>query len=157
LMSTGIYLVFIALATVLFHDDLGSDVTAIISMTKPVAVVLPLLLSIAAIGSQFSASVADSAGAGGLIEDITHRKLSIRYAYLLIIVVTVALTWETNVNQIIAYASRAFALYYTLQCIVAWVVAWQERNLNRRPLRLVTFAFLAVMCFLVFALGIPSG
>jgi hypothetical protein len=157
LMSTGIYLVFIALATVLFHDGLGSDVTAIIGMTKPVAVVLPLLLSIAAIGSQFSASVADSAGAGGLIEDITHRKLSIRYAYLLILLVTVALTWETNVNEIIAYASRAFALYYTLQCSVAWVVAWQERNLHRRPLRLVTFAFLAVMCLLVFALGIPSG
>jgi len=157
LLSTAIYLLFIALATVLFHDGLGADVTAIIGMTKPVAVVLPLLLSIAAIGSQFSASVADSAGAGGLIEDITHRKLSIRYAYLLIIVVTVALTWETNVNQIIAYASRAFALYYTLQCIVAWVVAWQERNLQRRPLRLLTFTFLAVICFLVFALGIPSG
>ena len=56
-----------------------------------------------------------------------------------------------------AYASRAFALYYTLQCAVAWVVAFQERNLGRRPLRLVMFAFLAVMCLLVFALGIPSG
>jgi len=102
LMSTAIYLTFIALAAVLFHEGLGADVTAIIGMTKPVAVVLPLLLSIAAIGSQFSAAVADSAGAGGLIEDITHRKLSIRYAYLLILVVTVVLTWETNVNQIIA-------------------------------------------------------
>jgi hypothetical protein len=40
---------------------------------------------------------------------------------------------------------------------VAWIVAWQEQNLHHRPLRLVTFAFLAVMCFLVFALGIPSG
>jgi hypothetical protein len=149
--------VFIALATVLFHDGLGSDVTAIIGMTKPVAVVLPLLLSIAAIGSQFSASVADSSGAGGLIEDITHRKLPIRYAYLLILLVTVALTWETNVNQIIAYASRAFALYYLLQCVVAFVVAWQEKELNRKSLRLAGFAFLSVMCLLVFVLGIPSG
>jgi hypothetical protein len=157
LVSTVIYLLFIALATVLFHDGLGADVTAIIGMTKPVAVVLPVLLAVAAIGSQFSAAVADNAGAGGLIEDITHSKAPIRYAYLLILLVTVVLTWSTNVNEIIAYASRAFALYYTLQCVVAWVVAWQERNLNRRPLRLVMFAFLAVMCFLVFALGIPSG
>jgi hypothetical protein len=157
LMSTGIYLVFIALATVLFHDGLGSDVTAIIGMTKPVAVVLPLLLSIAAIGSQFSASVADSAGAGGLMEDITHRKLSIRYAYLLILVVTVALTWETNVNEIIAYASRAFALYYTLQCVVAFVVAWQQKEIKHRTLRLGMFASLALICLLVFGLGIPSG
>ena len=157
LLSTAIYLVFIALATVLFHDGLGSDVTAIISMTKPVAVVLPLLLSVAAIGSQFSAAVADNSGAGGLIEDITRKKLPVRYAYLLILVVTVMLTWETNVNQIIAYASRAFALYYFLQCIVAFVVAWQQKDITRRSLRLLTFAFLAILCLLVFVLGIPSG
>src|SRR5210317_103360 len=157
LMSTAIYLLFIGLATVLFHDGLGSDVTAIIGMTKPVAVVLPLLLAVAAIGSQFSAAVADNAGAGGLIEDITHRKLPVRYAYLLILMVTVALTWETDVNQIIAYASRAFALYYTLQCSVAWVVAFQKKDLPGRPLRLALFGFLAVICLLVFALGIPSG
>jgi len=157
LVSTAIYLLFIALATVLFHDGLDSDVTAIIGMTKPVAVVLPILLAIAAIGSQFSAAVADNAGAGGLIEDITHRRTPIRYAYLLILLVTVMLTWSTNVNEIIAYASRAFALYYTLQCAVAWVVAFQKRNLPGRPLRLVMFAFLALMCLLVFAFGIPSG
>jgi hypothetical protein len=157
LVSTAIYLLFIALATVLFHDGLGADVTAIIGMTKPVAIVLPVLLAVAAIGSQFSAAVADNSGAGGLIEDITHHKVAIRYTYLLILLVTVGLTWSTNVNEIIAYASRAFALYYTLQCIVAWVVAWQTKDLDRRSLHLVTFSFLAVMCFLVFALGIPSG
>lgn len=157
LMSTGIYLVFIALATVLFHDGLGSDVTAIIGMATPVAVVLPLLLSIAAIGSQFSASVADNAGAGGLIEEISHRKLPIRYAYLLIMLVTIAVTWETNVNEIIAYASRAFALYYMLQCVVAFVVALQQTDLKRRTLRLGLFASLALICLLVFVLGIPSG
>ncbi len=57
----------------LFHEGLGADVTAIIEMTKPVAVVLPILLTIAAIGSQFSAAVADDSGAGGLLEDITHQ------------------------------------------------------------------------------------
>jgi hypothetical protein len=101
--------------------------------------------------------VADSAGAGGLIEDITHRKLSIRYAYMLILAVTVALTWETNVNEIIAYASRAFALYYTLQCVVAFVIARQMKELKQRTLKLGMFAFLAVICLLVFVLGIPSG
>jgi hypothetical protein len=157
LLSSGIYIVFIALTTVLFRNGLGADVTAIIGMTKPVAVVLPLLLAIAAIGSQFSAAVADNSGAGGLIEDITHRKLPTRYAYFLILLVTVVLTWETNVNQIIAYASRAFALYYFLQCVVALIVARQQKDLHRRVLRLTTFAALAVICLLVFLLGIPSG
>ena len=156
LMSAAIYLVFIGLATVLFHDGLGADVTAIISMMKPVAVVLPLLLSVAAIGSQFSAAVADNSAAGGLIQDITHRKLPIRYAYLLILLITVALTWETNVNGIIAYASRAFALFYMLQCLVAFLVAWKIKDLPGRQLRLFGFALVAVVCLFVFALGLPS-
>ena len=156
LLSAAIYLVFIGLATVLFHDGLGADVTAIISMTAPVAVVLPVLLSIAAIGSQFSAAVADNEGAGGLIGDITHHKVPMRYAYLLILLVTVALTWETDVNGIITYASRAFALFYMLQCGVAFIVAWQSKDLPKRSRRLASFAFLAVMCLLVFALGLPS-
>jgi hypothetical protein len=109
------------------------------------------------VGSQFSAAVADNSGAGGLLEDVTRRRLPMRYAYLLILVVTIALTWETNVNEIIAYASRAFALYYVLQCVVAFIVAWQKKDLAGRSLRLATYAFLAVMCSLVFILGIPSG
>ena len=47
LVSAGIYLAFIGLATVLFHDGLGTDVTAIIAMARPVALVLPILLAVA--------------------------------------------------------------------------------------------------------------
>ena len=75
-------------------------------MTKPVAVVLPILLSIAAIGSQFSAAVADNSGAGGLIEEISHKRLPLKGAYALIMLVTVAITWETDVNAIIANCLR---------------------------------------------------
>ncbi|MGB8223920.1 MAG: hypothetical protein WCF10_15135, partial [Polyangiales bacterium] len=41
LISTAVYLLFLALTTVLFQKDLGADVTAIIEMCRPVAVVLP--------------------------------------------------------------------------------------------------------------------
>ena len=156
LISAVIYIVFIGLATVLFHDGLGADVTAIVAMTAPVAMVLPVLLSVAAIGSQFSAAVADTEGASGLIEDITQRKLPMRYAYLLIMLMTVTLTWETDVNGIIAYASRAFALFYMLQCVVAMLVAWQKKELPRRGVRVGFFAVVGLICLLVFALGIPS-
>jgi hypothetical protein len=151
IVSTVVYLLFLGLATVLFHDDLGADVTAIIEMCRPVAVVLPVLLTIAAIGSQFSAAVADDSGAGGLIEDISNRRLSLRYAYLLIMLVTIALTWETNVNQIIAYASRAFAFYYALQCVVAFLVA---RRMKRSSFM---FGVLALICLAVFIFGVPTG
>lgn len=157
LISATIYIVFIGLTTVLFHSGLGSNVTAIIKLTAPVAAILPIMLSVAAIGSQFSAAVADTEGCGGLVGDITHNKLPAKYSYLLILLVTVFITWETDVNQIIAYASRAFALYYMLQCTVALIVAWQDKAIPKRQFRMASFGLLAFICFLVFALGVPSG
>lgn len=155
-LSSIIYLLFISLATVLFHGGLKADVTAIIEMIKPISLVLPILLTIAAIVSQFSASVADNAGASGLVQDLTHYKLPIRYIYLFILIITIFLTWETNVNQIIAYASRAFALFYALQCVVAFLVAKQVPNVKGRNAKLCKFAVLATICLIVFIFGIPS-
>ncbi len=156
LVSAAIYLLFIGLATVMFHDGLGADVTAITQLVAPLALVLPVLLSVTAIGSQFSAAVADTAGAGGLLEDITNHRLPVRYAYLIILLITVALTWGTHVNAIIAYASRAFALFYLLQCMVAFLVAWQMKGLPHRTARLCFFAAVGVACLLVFAFGLPA-
>ncbi len=156
LISGFIYLIFIGLSTVFFHEGLGSDVTAIIGMTAPVATVLPILLSVAAIGSQFSAGLADTEGCGGLVSDITHQRLPTRYTYLLILLVTCFITWETNVNQIIAYASRAFALYYMLQCIVALLVAIKKDGLPNRYSHVVRFGILTALCLLVFVFGLPS-
>ncbi len=78
-----------------------------------------------------------------------------RYAYLLIMLVTLALTWETDVNAIIAYASRAFALFYCLQSSVAFLTA---RNMDQRSLgRELLFAAVGVFCLAVFLFGVPSG
>ncbi|WP_029915174.1 hypothetical protein [Pelobacter seleniigenes] len=156
LISSVIYLVFIALMTVLFHSGLNADVTAIINLTRPVAAVLPVLLAIAAIGSQFSAAVADNLGAGGLLEDVTHHKLPVRYAYLIILIITVTLTWETDVNSIIAYASRAFALFYFLQSLVAVLVVIQDHSVPQRSVKLILFPVIALLCLLVFAFGLPA-
>ena len=155
LTATGIYLVFLGAVTILFQDGLGADVTAIITMVAPVSAVLVGMLSIAAIGSQFSAAVADTSGAGGLLEDLSGGRLSHRSVYLVILAVCVALTWETDVNQIIAYASRAFALYYALQCLVAFAVAHQLEGPGRGR-RLACFGALTLLCVAVFLFGLPA-
>jgi len=156
LVSAGIYVLFVGLATVLFRADFGTDVTAIMEMTKPIAVFLPLMLAVAAIGSQFSAAVADNAGAGGLLTDLLHHKLRLRYVYLLIMVFTIVLTWQTNVNSIISYASRAFALYYALQCAVATVVAWEQPRSARTWPRVIGFGALTAVCLMVLIFGLPA-
>ncbi|MGJ8656847.1 MAG: hypothetical protein ACSHX6_10390 [Akkermansiaceae bacterium] len=153
IISSAIYIIFLALVTVLFQSDMSGNVTAIIQMTTPIAVILPIMLTIAAIGSQFTAAVADDEGAGGLIEEITNNKIPIRYAYLLILIVTVAITWLSNVNSIIAYASRAFALYYFIQCLLAIVVLKQTGWQMKRG---ILFYLLCFICLLVVTLGLPS-
>ncbi|MCM8533745.1 MAG: hypothetical protein NE330_21460 [Lentisphaeraceae bacterium] len=156
IISSIIYVSFISLTTVLFHDGLGADVTAIIQLTAPIAVVLPFLLSFAAIGSQFSAAVADNAGAGGLLEEITGNKIPIKYAYLLIFLITVLITWETNVNQIISFASRAFALFYFLQCLVATAVIWKSEGFENKHFKILKFLSIGIICLVVFLFGLSS-
>ncbi|REG85010.1 hypothetical protein [Marinomonas pollencensis] len=155
-ISAGIYIVFLSLMTVLFQHGMGADVTAITSMVAPVAILLPILISVAAIGSQFSASVADTSGAGGLVEDIAQEKIPVRYAYLLVLIVTLFLTWATDVNAIIAYASRAFALFYTLQSATAAIVAYQTKTLEKRTQKVRLFSLISLLCLLVFLFGLPS-
>ncbi len=89
-----------------------------------------------------------------MIEDITHRKLPVRFAYLLILLATVALTCKMNVNAIIAYASRAFALYYFMQCCVAFLLAREGKG--RRSGQFAGFALLALICPAVILFGLPS-
>ena len=156
LLSGAIYLVFVGLATVLFRPNMGGDVTAILVLTRDVAIVLPVLLTVAALGSQFSAAVADTAGAGGLIEDITEHRFSEKWAYGTILLVTLILTWVVDVNQVIALASRAFALFYALQCLVAGVIAFQSDGRTAFPVRGIAFFILALLCSSVFLFGIPA-
>ena len=155
-ISSVVYVVFLSLVTVLFHDGLGADVTAIIAIAAPVAAVLPMLLTVAAVGSQFSAAVADTEGAGGLLADLGRGRIDSRHAYALILVVTVILTWESDVTRIIAWASRAFALYYTLQCAVALTMAWQLRELPGRAAKVGLFGVLTAVVLAVCLLGIPA-
>ena len=157
LISTAVYLIFIALITILFEAHGDKGVTAIIDMSATVASFLPPLLIIAAAGSQFSASVADFSGAEGLITEISRSKISPRHTFLLITAVTISLAWLTDVIGVISLASRAFALFYSLQCMVAFAIARQKKDLSFQTGKLTLFGSLAVICLLVTLFGIPAG
>lgn len=119
-ISMIVYLLFIALATPLMHY-LHSPVKSndLIMLSSKVIFFLPMMVIFAAILSQFSAAVADTiAGVGNLFEE-SKSKISINIAYLIIGVSAVALTWSISTFQLVALASRGFALYYLLQCFVA--------------------------------------
>ncbi|MHA1560428.1 MAG: hypothetical protein ACTSWI_07140, partial [Alphaproteobacteria bacterium] len=161
-ISAVIYLAFFALVTVLIRPggagiDHGEDVTGIIDIVRTVATLLPLLLIVAALASQFSAAIADMIGGAGLIEEISHRQVNLRHAYPLIAVAGIALVWSANVFEIITFASQAFALFYFLQCGIAAIVAWKQRDVSRRLARIILYAVTATICLCVVMFGIPSS
>lgn len=119
IISTVVYLVFIALATPLMHF-LGSSVedNALIMLAGKAAVWLPLPLVGAAVLSQFSAAVADTMGGGGNMVEATHQRVNSNHAYLIICSGAICLAFAPTLT-ILTLASKAFAFYYMLQCLVA--------------------------------------
>ncbi len=131
-LSTLIYIVYIVLLAYVFAPGtMKLTETAIIDMMEVVAAILPFLLIAAALAAQFSAAIADTSGAGGLVEELTSHRLKPRDAYAVLVAVGLLLTWATDIFQIIAYASRAFALYYGLQAAIAAVTAAKTPRLHR--------------------------
>ena len=120
LVAAVIYVLYVALLTASVQVEKGGvSETEIISLMAQVSPLLPLLMVGAALAAQFSAGVADTGGAGGLLEEVSRKMFSERQGYIVVVIVGLVLTWVADVFTIIAIASRAFALYYAVQCYIA--------------------------------------
>jgi hypothetical protein len=153
LVAAAIYLVFFILVLPLMGTGGVDDgVAAIVDMLAPVSIVLPLMVLAGALASQSSAALADAIGAGGLLHDITGGRVHLNHTYPLIALVSALIVWETDVFSLIALASRCFALYYALQCLVAALSAARQG----KGVRATGFAALAFACFAIVLLGTPA-
>ncbi len=158
LTSAAIYVLFITLLVPYFGADLSSDggETAIIDMSAQVARVLPPMLVIAALSSQLSAAVADTTGCGGLVEELSGGRVSQGNAYLALAAGGLAITWGMDLLTLIAWASRAFAVYYGLQAIAG---LWVARTLEGSESAgwTIRHALSALLAAAVVVFGIPAG
>ena len=111
-------------------------------------IALPLLLVAAALAAQFSAAIADTSGSGGLIEELTRGRIKARTGYAILVSIGLLMTWSVNIFQIIAYASRAFALYYTLQSVIAARRAFLVPGNRLRGFGFILLAILGLMIVL---------
>jgi hypothetical protein len=153
-VAASIYLLFVALATV----DLGLfqsiTETGIIDLSSRIAASLPILLVVGAVGSQFSAAVADTIGSGGLVEEATRGRIPARVTYAVVGALSLTLLWSADIFAVIAYASRAFALYYAVQCVMAGIHACRRRPGS--PWRAGAFILLAIVMLATAAFGVPA-
>lgn len=124
IISTFVYIVFIAVAMPLVHTLNGQyDDNSLIKLAGVASGLLIIPLVIAAALSQFSAAVADTIAATGNMEEVTHHHLKAKFGTILVGGGAIALAWSANTLEIVAIASRAFAFYYMLQCLVAITVS----------------------------------
>lgn len=152
--SSLIYLAFFVLTVPLYPLFTSTtDVAAFIQVVGHVSPWLPFVVAGGAIASQFSAAVADSIGASGLITETTGGALGTRLSYLVIGALALVVIWLTNVVSIVALASRAFALFYAMQAVVASAVAGHRKD----SARAAWFGGLAALALAVAVLGIPAG
>jgi hypothetical protein len=155
-IATGTYLAYIALLAMSFESgSFTLKETAIIDMMKGVSALLGPLLILAALSAQFSAAVADTNGAGGLVGELTGRRIGDKATYAILVAVGLAMTWLADVFRIIAYASRAFAFYYATQSLLAALRAWYGGAANGRTLRVAGFSALAALGFAAAVFGAP--
>ncbi len=155
LLSGFIYIVFVALSLVIFGSIKTVSETAIIDISEKVAFVLPYLLILMAILSQFSAAIADTIGAGGLFSEATSRRLKASNSYVFIAIIAISLVWLTNIFQIITLASRAFALYYAIQSLESSIIAYHQKQGWRSALRMVFFSLMFIVLSGIVIFGVP--
>jgi hypothetical protein len=156
LLSAAIYLLFIGLASVLLGSFDSISETGIISLSEKVAIIIPFMLIVGAAAAQFSAAVADTLASGGLVEEATYGKVNHHSVYLIVMVLAVGLLWSSHILSIIAYASRAFAAYYAIQCAMAALHSAWVRSDERNPARAVFFAVLSIVMVVTAIFGIPA-
>lgn len=157
LMSAAIYVVFILLATPYFTGRLPREggETEIIEMLSPLGSAVAPLIIFAALASQLSAAVADMNGAGGLLAGASRNVIPVKLGYFATACCAIFITWAANIFEIIAYASKAFVVYYGLQSILAALVV-ARRDDPHRIAKVTLFLAAAVAALVVIALGLPA-
>ena len=158
LLSGVLYIVsVIALLPVVHHLDLANiQIAEIVSVTGLVATALPLMLIIAAIMSQFSAAVADTVGSGCLASESSGGKLPTNKAYMIVSVFAIILVWTADLLELFSVASRAFAVYYLLQCFVAIIASRHHYERNTCFLQWTGFTTVAGILMVIVIFAIPA-
>ncbi|RZF60673.1 hypothetical protein EWE75_21770 [Sphingomonas populi] len=154
-IAAAIYLAFLGLLTPLLGAAAKAEgVAGILDIMRMVAAPLGVFVLIGALSSQLSAAVADSVGSGGLMNEVSRRRLSVPAAYALASALAIAVVWLTDPFQVVAVASRAFALFYAMQCGLAVLVSWRtgEGSWAKRT----GFAALGLVCVAAALAGAPA-
>ena len=143
LVSSSIYVGFVAVATPVMGlgSRHGADAT-LLDITDRVVPLLSLPLVLTAVLSQFSAATADTVAAHGNLRRLLPGPMRGARPYVASGAGAILLVWTVPTFTIIAVASRAFAAYYAIQCVIA--ARTSGRRLARLGYGLLALALAAI-------------
>lgn len=119
-IAASIYIAFVSLATPLMGLGTPDGVDAsLLTIVERVVPFLALPLVLCAVLSQFSAATADTVAAHGNLHKQFPRLFGNGRSYVFSGVAAIAMICTIPTLTIVTIASRAFAAYYFLQCVVA--------------------------------------
>lgn len=87
-------------------------------------------------------------GNGGLISEITHKKIRPSSAYFIIAALSITIVWLFDIFSVISFASKAFALYYFFQCVTSFFF-YAKKSITRMSLS----ALMGLICLAIVILG----
>jgi len=152
LISTGVYLVFVALCTPLMATAVPGATADhdLLELTRNVVPWLVLPLALIAVFSQLSAAIADLVTAVGNVDEVSRGRARERITYVALGAVAIGVIWAATTLQLVAVASRAFAVFYLVQCVVA-----SRTSRTRRAS--IAFLLLAVPLLFIALFAKPIG
>lgn len=129
IISTVAFVLFPASALILFAQTLPKPTPAAsVQIGQVASPVLPLLVLLLAIGSQSSASINAISSRSDVLEEVTDEKIPRRYTFPLLAVGAIAIVLVTDVLTAVAAASRVFAVFFSIQCLIALIMAVRDEK-----------------------------
>tara|TARA_R110002050_G_scaffold8396_1_gene30783 strand:+ start:10981 stop:12216 length:1236 start_codon:yes stop_codon:yes gene_type:complete len=154
IISSLIYLVFVYLSANLMTGFSEVSETLIIDVSRKVSILLPIIITLGALASQYSSSIADMIGCGGIIKGVLKNKTTLKTTYIVIALGCILCLWTIDVFQAIALASRAFAFYYFLQSLIAFFVSRKGPHKKRLVWQLYIL-FIATIMLMITLFSLP--
>lgn len=147
LTAAVVYVAFVALATPMMGLGTSKGVDgSLLDISERLLPILSVAIVIVAVLSQFSAATADTVAAHGNLQGLFARPMRDGRPYVLCGAAAILLVWTIPTLTLVVIASRAFAAYYSLQCVVALRTSegiWRKLGFGALALVLLAITLLA--------------
>ncbi|KAB1192712.1 hypothetical protein GJR96_04350 [Haloferax sp. MBLA0076] len=154
IIATIAFVLFPLTALLLFADyrpDTADPISVVLIATVA-SPILPWLILLLAVGSQASAAVNAISSRSAVLLELTEGGVEQRFTYPILAIGAIAVVLVTDVLSAVAIASRVFAAFFTIQCVIALVMASRNNQWTRFVgIGLVGLAMLTIAIF-----GLPT-